>query len=304
MRKLRLTVAGLAALALALTPMAGVATARADEEPPAVTTVTEFGKEADPFNAVGIGWVPTYTDKADAEALVAALKAKDVEAAVVELGEGLYSVDPVGDDMLSVAALVVITEHEWEQAPWSSAKLEQHNAWVDQATAYFKERGFEVEIVTTSHGVKYPDVKGDPDEVLDVKLDFVEAVTPDQEEPLEAPDQEADKAEMYKLVEHLRSLGFEASVEEDEHGSFGLVVDWDDVDLWIAVEEYDWENNPMTPEEIAENNKGEEALAAYLKERGFEVEVKTSKYGVKYTDYGKDEAAWKAADEFWDQYQG
>lgn len=321
--QLRVAAAGVAVAAVAVvTPMVWHHLARAEDIPSTVPT-PEVSAPVSPVaevEAPEVTATPMVEDdtrwdltscrhrslhdtREEAEALAAHLNSLGHEARVTdEEGHFAFRLSDGG-----VAARIAIDEYLWEKEPWPASRVEQCNALEGELAAYLRARGIEVEVLSSRYGVTYLDPKGAVPQVRGAEMDFLvekgEVTRVEHEEPEHLPplDPETEKAEVQALVDHLTSLGFEAGMIKVGDGH-SVDADLDDVDLWIAMEEFEWEKNPMSPQEIEENNRGEEALAAHLRARGIECEVKTSRYGVKYTDYGRDEATEQVVAEFWEEY--
>ncbi|MDO5083076.1 MAG: hypothetical protein Q4D89_06710 [Arachnia propionica] len=101
-------------------------------------------------------------------------------------------------------------------------------------------------------------------------------------------DDEETRKEMQRTADHLVSRGLRARVREVGSG-LALEVDWSDADVLIALEELDWEQDPMSPQEIREHNEQEEEKVAFLRQHGVTVEVKTSSHGVRYAEMDLDD---------------
>ena len=111
----------------------------------------------------------------------------------------------------------------------------------------------------------------------DIFFDDFDELTPEIVEEI--------NAETDALVEHLRDLGFEVTVETADDGIKELVFDEDDEALWDALDEYyeaafAAEVATWSDEDKTEWNAGIEEFVAELAELGIEVETSEIAPGV------------------------
>lgn len=289
------------------TPPPPSPTASVQAEPSPVVETTAATSEEEDFSTwtmIDCQHRSRYDATKDGAALAEHLRSLGYEAEYEEKeGTEYFTLNASGVDVE-----IAIDEFSWEREPWPQARVEKCNALVEEFAAALRERDFEVEIRTNRYGVKYADPKGDPIEVRRVAFELWYG--PQLDEPREGgepeylppPDPEAEKAENEALAEYLRSLGHEVKVIQlGDH--YSIDADLKNVDISLAIEDFEWEKNGWTPELVEEHNRYEEAVAAHLRERGFACEVKSNQHGLKLADYDmNDEAVMEAVDEFSEAY--
>ncbi|MDO5068233.1 MAG: hypothetical protein Q4D96_13215 [Propionibacteriaceae bacterium] len=330
MKKSRIVVAGLAVAAVAVAaPMlwnsaakaengpaatpAPVSTPSAESTPQVEPTPEATHEEMDVVQIVQLhAGMPAYRDRAEAEELVACLQSHGVKASLKEKTEGepgfIFSSEGGGEP---TAESSCFWERQWAAEPWSDSRLAAHNAVVEELAAFLAERDLQMEVHATKDGVKFLHRTGGEGDEYDAKVAFLESKglakrTGENQVSIipTAEQQEKDRAKMQALVDHLNAQGLEAKLGKTEDGTYYLDADLDDVDVLMAKEEFEWDEASYDAKQIAYYNKKTEALAAHLRTKGFEVEIKTNRYGLKYADYGNSDEAEAAAQEFWDEEFG
>lgn len=208
---------------------------------------------------------------------------------LVSFGVASAQEDPAAED---TATGEVTCEAALELTPEDVATL---NADADALAAFLTERGIPFTVETYDDGVR--DVVYDyEDEAVVAAVDEFWAQRYPEDAEATDPEMQADED---ALAAYLDERGIAYTWEEDGGLRYVVVAD-DDEAGWEAVEEFWAERYPMTAEEVAAANADEDALAAFLDERGISYTRDTDAYGVNYvvTDEN-DEAAWEAIDEFW-----
>ncbi|RRD03553.1 hypothetical protein EII34_13240 [Arachnia propionica] len=298
------------------TPRISAPVSPTTEPTPAPTSSTAVQEEVDLVAIVDLGMsIPHYRNRAEAEELVAYLRANGVNAELRDktVGESSFTFHVDGADPGAEHFDVLLEKYRWmtrwAAEPWSGPKLEAHNAAVAEYAAHLVGKGIPVEIKATEDGVEFPVETGSAS-LEDLKQEFLISKGRGKYDedglfwfiPTKA-ELDAERARTQELVDHLHSLGLEAGIEETEFG-IRLVADLDDVDVLMAKEEFEWDETLDTnrPEAIEAYNRDTEALAAHLRKKGFEVEIKTNRYGLKYADHDRDETA-EAVEEFWANHE-
>lgn len=280
---------------------------------PSPTPVVEEVPEPD-YVAIAdpMGMRRDYRNREEAEKLAAFLNERGVKAELREKEKGLetgFTFSTEGE-----GAEAALREYYWQrisqEESWSQARIDSHNAGVEEFAAFLRERGAEVEVHTTENGVKFhKEISfSSGGDLEDVKWEFLAAkgrvkidengqhtIIPTAEEMAE------ERTKLEALVEYLNSKGLEAKVGESDFGPW-LDANLNDVDVLMAKEEFEWDELAMEPEQIENYNKHTEALAAYLVEHGVACEIKTNRYGLKYADYESSDEAEQLAEEFWNSY--
>lgn len=334
-RKIRLVVVGVAVAAVGVvSPLVwnGVAQAEnaiphATSAPTPVTSTTASPSpsvestpsavaEAVEVDVVAIaslpGEGPRYRNRAEAEELASCLRSHGVNAELREktVGEPGFTFHVEGGDGdYGIASQECHWELQGDAAQWSEARLAAHNEVVEEMAGFLAERDVQTEVRTTKQGVKFLIRTGGNGDEYDAKIAFLEskgrAKRDDHGQTIILPTKaqlDASRAKMQALVDHLNSLGLEARVGESEYGPW-LDADLDDVDVLMAKEEFEWDEDPYDAEQIAYHNKDTEALAAHLRERGHRCEIKTNRYGLKYADHDNTEEVEAAVEEFWENHE-
>jgi hypothetical protein len=116
-----------------------------------------------------------------------------------------------------------------------------------------------------------------------------------------APEDMAEwNAEADDLAVYLDEKGIAYTMESDETGSRWVEWDYEDDAASDAVDAFYAERYPLTPEEIAEINADEDALAAFLDERGVTYTVDESPDGTHMVEYDdEDEDIVSVIDDFY-----
>jgi hypothetical protein len=212
---------------------------------------------------------------------------------LVSFGVASAQEDPASED----AAIEEVTcDVEMELTPEDVALF---NADADALAAFLTERGIPFTVETYEDGVREVVYDYEDDAVVAAVDEFWAERYPEDEaiDPALQADEDA-------LAAYLDERGIAYTWEEDG-GYRYVVVAEDDEAGWQAVEEFWAERYPMTAEDVAAANADEDALAAFLDERGISYTRDTDAYGVNFvvTDEN-DEAAWEAVDEFWAERYG
>jgi len=105
------------------------------------------------------------------------------------------------------------------------------------------------------------------------------------------------------LAQYLRDHGIEVTVTTDRHGMTMVEWDWEDPAAQLAVEDYYWNLYPMPQEVIDQINADAEALAEFLRAKGFDATVTFDRHGVATTEFDwEDPAVQEALAEYWSEF--
>jgi hypothetical protein len=127
-----------------------------------------------------------------------------------------------------------------------------------------------------------------------------EEVVEDCGEPWAPEDIAETNEEQDALAAFLDQRGIAHTAETDEVGIRWVVYDDNDEAATDAVDQFYAERYPLTPEELADANSEEDALAAFLDERGIRYTRDPGADGVDYVVWDEnDDAATAAVGEFY-----
>ncbi|MCU1400012.1 MAG: hypothetical protein JWN62_3121 [Acidimicrobiales bacterium] len=189
----------------------------------------------------------------------------------------------------------------WDDTQW----IAESNAEQDQLAAYLDAHGIAYTIETdegatpaeTSHWV---DVDYTDQAASDTVDDFYWSLYPTSQADIDAYNAETDS-----LVSYFQAHGVDVTVTTDRHGYRDAEWNYDDANAESVYEDYEWDQYPTSPEDIASMNADTEAENAYLVAHGFTATITTDKHGIETDVYDEnDDAVWTALDDYWSTQYG
>jgi len=239
---------------------------------------------------------------ADIDAFIAELAAQGITATRVEIAPGVYDVDWTEelDAALMEADGLFFGEDgaDWELSDEDIADI---NAETDALVEHLKGLGFDVKVETDDEGFRYP-IFGEEDEAMMAAINaFYEAQFAGEVASWSDAEKAEWNADIDAFIADLADQGITATRVEIAPGVYD--IDWtDELDAALGESEDGFYGDEISAEEVAEINADNDALVDHLKSLGFDVEVETGEFGVRYPvlDDDPDSAVFEAINDYYE----
>lgn len=176
-----------------------------------------------------------------------------------------------------------IDDSDWsveDEAEW----MAESNAEATDLAAYLAAQSIEHTLTTDEDGWMWVDYNWDDQATSDAVDDFYWERYPWTPEEIDA-----NNAEEAKLVAYLAARGIDATLTADRHG-IQYAEYADEKAIWELVDDFYWELDPWTEEEIAAHNADTQDLVAWMNDNGIAATLSTDRHGLQYADFVWDEA--------------
>lgn len=188
----------------------------------------------------------------------------------------------------STATTAAAIADDGDVAPLTQAEIDEINNIVEGQAANLRSHGFEATVTTDTDGLKllaYDETNEAANQAFDEYMTslYGDAYAMDEDFGVDPADLAENNAAADELAAYLTSRGVKNTVTVDELG-YKNVTTGDDQATMDAIDDFYWQQNPLSADEIASINTDVENLVSRIIANGGQATATKDRHGVLMLD--------------------